>query len=223
MTAPVLIASSTASIASGAGNLPLVANFPAGCLRDDVLIARVVVGAVQVPGTPTTWRAFGSVSTGVVAELTRYKHTVALGESAATTVSWNVAANHNAIVMIECWRNLAENGNPGNNTTTTTASGTTQNAPALTVTAGINQVMFADWVSVSTSTFSGPPAGFTLNSQFTALGLSVASAAKVLVGIQATSTGLLAITTNNAGVGVGASYAWPPEYMDWVQPATLPN
>lgn len=209
-TAPALRSSSSTP---GVGVSSVAATKPTGAVPNDILFAYVISNSGTAPSVvPSGWTTITGVANGTAIRVDLYVRRCNNSESASWTWSW--ATTHNVLVVVEAWTGLSGVISTFNFSTTTTASGTTQNAPAMTITDKYGMAAFGFWANADgSSTYSSPPSGFAISTQAQGTGISMAVAERQY-GSMSAGTGTLSITTSGTAVGCGISWAWRPQFFD---------
>jgi hypothetical protein len=219
MGSPTIPSSPTSNTASGSVNITI--NEPSGLVGGDILFAIIAANTTgtAIGVTIGSNLAFASVSTQVNStsiRLTVFVHRVSdvIGREPASWTFNTGATSSNWAGLLVPYRGLAGTSPILGATNTTTASGTTQNAPTQTEILFSYMSIGAAWTSLSDSVYSAPPSGFSIQAQVTnSSGISVAWADKYFTSPFA-ATGTLGVTTTGTGVGVGISTRMYPAELN---------
>lgn len=199
------------SAAQGNNVTTLSCTFPTGTTTGDVIVAMVSIqGSITVSTAPTGWTAltgspFSSGSVSSDAKMYAYYRVMAPGDS-TTTATWTYSATtKNSIIMMTY--SGVSNTTPVANVASQilNPAGTTITFPSVSILAGQVPLLLGSITGASVSTYSGVPAGYTLErTQLTNAGAQsvvLDAGAAVANG----STGVQTLTSSVSSKNVGVS------------------
>ena len=179
-----------------------------GAQPGDVMVAYIgVTTNVAVSATAVanlTWpRISTQLANGAGLSATKFAHRVSyVAGREPNTWTWNTGATAtNWSITIVCFAGSVDFFAKSSDKVATVA-GLTVNAPTMINTSCAGLIVIVGWASASNSTFSGPPAGYTIEDQINnASGISVAIAVAEVTAPFPAGTGTLSVTTSNAEIG----------------------